>query len=243
MKVLCVGDPHVKVNNIPEVNLFIERLTELAKTQNPDLIILLGDQLDTHERLHSTPLNKICELVDNMRKIVKTYILVGNHDMCFAKNTPILMWDGTTKMSQDIQVGDKLVGDDKTVREVLSLTKGETKMFEIQQQNASNYIVTENHILSLLFPKEYNQDMDIVQISVKNYSTLPIPIQKCLYGFKIGINGDKLRSSIKIVPSKETSYYGWSTDGNHRFLLADFTVVLDQGGISGRRRESRPSKE
>jgi hypothetical protein len=28
---------------------------------------------------------------------------------CFAPNTPILMWDGTTKMSQDICIGDEVI--------------------------------------------------------------------------------------------------------------------------------------
>lgn len=80
--VLTIGDPHCQVSNIPEVELCIERLTKLAEDKNPDLIIILGDTLHTHERLHTTPLNKAYELVNRMRKIAKTYVLVGNHDLC-----------------------------------------------------------------------------------------------------------------------------------------------------------------
>jgi len=80
--ILCIGDPHIQVNNIPEVDLFIERLINLATEKQPDLIVILGDVLHTHERLHTTALNKAYEMIDNMRLISKTYVLVGNHDMC-----------------------------------------------------------------------------------------------------------------------------------------------------------------
>lgn len=79
--VLFVGDPHIQVSNIPEVDIFMERLINLATEKQPTIIILAGDLLHTHERLHSMALNKAYELIDNMRLIAKTYILIGNHDM------------------------------------------------------------------------------------------------------------------------------------------------------------------
>jgi DNA repair exonuclease SbcCD nuclease subunit len=81
-RVLCIGDPHVQVTNIPEVDLFMEHLINLAANKNPDFIVILGDLLHTHERLHILALNKAYELIDNMRVLAKTYVLVGNHDMC-----------------------------------------------------------------------------------------------------------------------------------------------------------------
>jgi DNA repair exonuclease SbcCD nuclease subunit len=79
--VLCIGDPHIQVSNIPETDLLIEKLINLATEKKPDLIIVLGDVLHTHERLHTIALNKAYELINNMRLISKTYVLVGNHDM------------------------------------------------------------------------------------------------------------------------------------------------------------------
>lgn len=149
LKVICVGDPHFRTDNIPEVNLFIDKMEEMAKKEKPNIIVILGDVLHTHERLHTIPLNKAYEFVKRMRNIAKTFVLIGNHDMCFAKNTPILMWDGTVKNSEDIRTGDILVGDDNQPRHVLSTTKGQSKMYTIKQLNAMDYTVTENHILSL----------------------------------------------------------------------------------------------
>lgn len=50
---------------------------------------------------------------------------------CFAKDTPVLMYDGSIKMVQDIVVGDQVMGDDNTARNVLSLGTGREKMYKI----------------------------------------------------------------------------------------------------------------
>ena len=81
MSFIIIGNTHFKVNNIPDVDLFITNITNLVKEKTPDIIVLLGDTLDTHERLHTIPLNKAYEFINNMRKITKTYVITGNHDM------------------------------------------------------------------------------------------------------------------------------------------------------------------
>lgn len=81
-KVLFIGDPHIQVSNLPEVEIFLERLLKLAENIQPKLIVIAGDLLHTHERLHTLALNKAYEMVDKLRKIAKTYVLVGNHDLC-----------------------------------------------------------------------------------------------------------------------------------------------------------------
>lgn len=86
MKAICIGDPHFQVDNIPEVELFMERLFDYAKEVEPTFIVVLGDLLHTHERIHTTPLNKAYEFIDKLRKISKTFVLVGNHDMTSNQN-------------------------------------------------------------------------------------------------------------------------------------------------------------
>ena len=75
---------------------------------------------------------------------------------CHAKNTPIMMSDGTIKMVQDIQVGDFLMGDDSTPRKVKSLARGRDKMYNVIPMKGEKYTVNEEHILCLKasgFPK------------------------------------------------------------------------------------------
>lgn len=70
---------------------------------------------------------------------------------CHAKDTPILMHDGTVKMVQDIQVGEKLMGDDSTPRKVLSLAQGTDDMYDIIPVKGDKYRVNSEHILCLKY--------------------------------------------------------------------------------------------
>jgi hypothetical protein len=73
---------------------------------------------------------------------------------CFAENMPILLWDGTIKMSQNICIGDVLVGDDGEKRVVEDLVSGMDEMYEIKQNNGMTYIVNSKHTMVLKFVGE-----------------------------------------------------------------------------------------
>lgn len=79
--ILTIGDPHFKTDNIEIVDLFIAQLVQLVTRVKPDLIVILGDILHYHERLHTIPLNKAYCLIEKMSELCLTYVLVGNHDM------------------------------------------------------------------------------------------------------------------------------------------------------------------
>ena len=72
-------------------------------------------------------------------------------DGCFAENTPILLWDGSTKMSQDIHIGDTLVGDDGRERTVLETTRGTDQLYEVVQTKGMKYTVNSKHTLVLKY--------------------------------------------------------------------------------------------
>ena len=46
------------------------------------------------------------------------------------KDTPILMYDGSIKLVQDVIVGDIIMGDDSTPRNVLTLARGREQMYK-----------------------------------------------------------------------------------------------------------------
>jgi len=68
---------------------------------------------------------------------------------CFSINTPILMFNGTINMVQNIKVGDLIMGDDSTPRTVLSLATGTDDLYNIIQQNGDLYTVNKEHLLCL----------------------------------------------------------------------------------------------
>ena len=98
------------------------------------------------------------KLKDHQKKVVKHMLtnrgLITVHGVgrgkCHGKDTPILMYDGSIKMVQDVKVGDQLMGDDSTPRNVLSLATGRENLYKIVQKNGGeNYVVNESHILCL----------------------------------------------------------------------------------------------
>jgi hypothetical protein len=68
---------------------------------------------------------------------------------CHTFDTPILMYDGSIKMVQDIVVGDKIMGDDSMCRNVLSLGRGEDELYDIVYSNGEKYGVNSEHIMCL----------------------------------------------------------------------------------------------
>lgn len=107
--VLFIGDPHFQISNLPEVDLFLIEITKLAYDKQPDLIVIAGDLLHTHERLHTTVLNKAHDFVDAMRNITTTYILVGNHD--YTSNTQFLTdshWMNSMKKWDNVVIVDRV---------------------------------------------------------------------------------------------------------------------------------------
>jgi DNA polymerase III delta prime subunit len=71
---------------------------------------------------------------------------------CLAKNTPVLMYNGSIKPIQDIVAGDLVMGDDSVERTVLSLAQGKDLMYNIRQ-GKDLYTVNRSHILSLVYCK------------------------------------------------------------------------------------------
>jgi len=68
---------------------------------------------------------------------------------CHAKDTPILMYDGSIKLVQDIMIGDTVMGDNSTARHVLDLGRGRDMMYEITPIKGDKFVVNSEHILCL----------------------------------------------------------------------------------------------
>lgn len=95
---------------------------------------------------------------------------------CMSKDTPIMMFDGSIKMVQDVQVGDKIMGDDSTPRNVLTLARGKEMMYKVIPNKGDSYTVNESHILSLRYSTAMNKNTPkgtVVDMSVLDYLNLP----------------------------------------------------------------------
>ena len=174
-------------------------------------------------------------------------VIVTGRAGCLAYGTKIIMYDGSIKESQNILIGDKLMGIDSKPRTVLSLMRGRQQMYKIIQNKGISYTVNEDHILSLInnIPAiykrktidgkrvfDYNSEpvhdkrSDILNISVKDYLNSNKKLKKQTKGYiSDTINFEE--KQLKIDPY----YFGlWLGDGNKRSIRSittNDTEIID----------------
>jgi len=137
-RALATGDFGIKHTNSNKVGVaqVLNRLTYVSSL--------------SHLRRISTPTDKSGKLIPP-RKLHNTSWGFLCPAECFDPETPILMWDGTSKRAGDVVIGDILVddlGNQTTVRTTCSGTKN---MYDIipEKHNFMRHRVTDNHILTL----------------------------------------------------------------------------------------------
>lgn len=98
------------------------------------------------------------------QKIVAKYLshhtlyngLLLYHEMgtgkCHKIDTPIMLGSGKIAKVQDLNVGDKVMGDDSSPRTILSLCRGVDDMYEIIPRKGDPFTVNKEHILCLKAP-------------------------------------------------------------------------------------------
>ena len=143
---------------------------------------------------------------------------------CFAPGTLISMFNQPSKAIEKINIGDIVLGDDYTPRNVIAVTSGEDQMYEIVQESGENFTCNSKHILCLI-KESTNKE---ILISAEDFFNLE-PLEKAdLSAYRNKSENDILVSimySIKIVKKEFGDYYGFTIDGNNRFLLNDLTVT------------------
>lgn len=205
----------------------------------PDCHELKGLNRDSDHTCDPNSVETAKLLAKDSKPCPKCHSLIFKISGCFAKDTPILMWDGTIKPAQDILVGDAVVGDDGSKRTVTELVTGEDNLYQIKQTNGISYTVNSKHTLVLkvknldievpivpLSTTNPHETSDIRLITAEDYLKLDTASQKNLCGYKFMKNKNVTpKTDIKVTHVGTGTYYGWSITGNHRFLLSDFTVV------------------
>ena len=103
---------------------------------------------------------------------------------CLGRDTPILLYSGMVVPVQDIQVGDVLMGDDSSPRNVLSLARGRENMYRVTDPTTSEfYIVNESHILSI----KHKNTREIRDICISDFLQWEVSEQKDWYGYRVPV--------------------------------------------------------
>jgi len=123
-------------------------------------------------------------------------LAASNSGKCLGKDTPVIMYDGTIKMVQDIRTGDLLMGPDSKPRTVLGTTAGTGQLYRVEPKNGGDpFVCNDVHVLSLKRPKTGK----IVNIPVNEYIGKPKTFKNLhkLWRARVDFNQTK---DLKIPP-------------------------------------------
>ncbi len=119
---------------------------------------------------------------------------------CHGKNTPIMMFDGSTKMVQNVEPGELLMGPDSKPRKVLSTARGYGNLYRVFPTKGMSYVVNEDHILSLKMNVACSgkRKGEIVNIGVLDYLKSSQTFRDHAKGYRVGV--DFAEKSVEIDP-------------------------------------------
>ncbi len=130
---------------------------------------------------------------------------------CLGKGTKVLMFDGSLKKVEDIVAGELLMGDDSTPRKVISIARGQEKMYWIRQNKSKDYRVNESHILSLKRSRNEggHKKGEVLNITVKDYLEKSEKFKSNYKGYKVAIEFTEKETTL------QPYYLGlWLGDGH-----------------------------
>lgn len=144
-----------------------------------------------------------------------TKMVVIGRPECFERNTLILMFNGSVKYVQDIKVGDVVMGDDSTPRNVLSLSQGRDTMYKITPKIGESVVVNKNHVITIIKIKGNNRGQ-IIDIPVHSFMNMSPKIKATYNWIRTPVEFPKCHQKI------DPYIIGYFVDGDYSFIKREF---------------------
>jgi PBSX family phage terminase large subunit len=161
---------------------------------------------------------------------------------CLAKGANVIMYSGKLKKVEDLKINDLLMGIDSKPRQIKQIYNGIGNLYKIIQKKGIEYIVNENHILSLkksiaskkdkgkFLKKDFKRPKgrypsfdDIININVIDFLNSSKRFKRNFNGYRIGIDFDEKEINIPAY------FLGlWLGDGSSRRIeitTADIEII------------------
>lgn len=110
---------------------------------------------------------------------------------CLHPDTPVLFYDGSIRPAKEVKIGDQLMGDDSTPRNVLMANPGRSNMVRIVPNDGEPWICNDDHMLTLkrawAQKKAAKRKGEVIDISVKDYLASAPTFQKRMKLFCVGV--------------------------------------------------------
>ena len=152
---------------------------------------------------------------------------------CHPRGTMILLADGTEIDIAYVLPNMALMGPDGLPRYITSISHGYGKIVIINPAKGKQWRCNLDHVLTLIDIRDTSR---IIDVSVKNWLSVAASVQQHYKLFRVRIPklGEaipqayqiKSKHSFTIKPlEQEQIYYGFTLEGDGRYLLADRTVT------------------
>ena len=218
--------------------LYLPKYYGLSKFGKPD-VYKLNEGKDIDIKFNGElrenqlkPVEKFLESARDPNKMGGLINLACAAGKCHGIDTPIIMFDGSIKKVQDIKVGDQLMGDDSTPRNVLSLARGREMMYDVIPLKGDKYTVNESHILSVKSLKNFYKELSIgdkIDISLKNFIKLSNESPDKFTGYRVGI--DFSFKQINFNFNFNPNLFGYLTStsiGDFNFITSNSVSLNDK---------------
>lgn len=130
---------------------------------------------------------------------------------CHSKGYLIRMADGSSKAVENIAVGDFVMGDDGTPREVESVHSGHGRLIRIRPSKGEAFFVNECHVLPL-YSKRRGVGLEITAMSYFHQTS------KNKRDLMLVTEGKELVRFEAFRTRKTEDYFGFSLGGNHLYV-------------------------
>ncbi|PCJ25643.1 MAG: hypothetical protein COA94_06080 [Rickettsiales bacterium] len=160
---------------------------------------------------------------------------------CHARGQKILMYDGSPRAVEDVRPGEYLMGPDGEPRRVAHLCRGRQKMVRVVPKKGDPWVVNLDHVLTLV---RTNDDTSLagklVDVRVRDWldwSRTKKHVHKLVrcagLPRKSSVPGvfteDLNQFGFTVEHLPEDDYFGFTLDGDGRYLLDDFTITHNSG--------------
>lgn len=149
---------------------------------------------------------------------------------CLAKDTPVLMYDGSVKMVQDIKTGEQVMGPDSGPRTVSGTATGTEMMYEVTSKDKNRgikYGCNESHILTLRYCSDHDgldtRKGEVVDVCIKDYLAMSNGRKRLLQGFTTGVEFAK--KDLPIDPYVLGTWLGDGSSSKSGMTSADSEIV------------------
>ena len=156
-------------------------------------------------------------------------VAVASGHGCFGKGTMMHLWTGEDIPVEKIEIGFPLIGDDGEPRVVLSTCHGQENMYRFYFWGGKSHVYNESHILCLL-----NSERQVCEIPVREFLSWGADKRSSFvayrpYPYSIFLERPAIEPITRVEYVGFDDYYGFTLDGNHRFLSDDYMVLRNTG--------------